>query len=357
MSSPDKQILERAVASGLLSEEQATKLARMRHNRKERDGAAPSLAEMAVEKGLLTASQAERLVEAQRAFEEEQKIAGYKLEQKLGAGSMGTVYRARQLSLDRVVAIKILSPHLARKPAYVERFLREARAVAKLNHPNVISGIDAGEADGVRYFVMEYASGMTIGDLIKRGGSMDESRVMRVALQISRALEHANQAGLVHRDVKPDNILITKDGVAKLCDLGLAKDSPEEGRSLGTPAYISPEQAQGLADVDTRSDLYSFGCTLYHMLTGHVPFAGNAKVAMVKHLTEEAEPVRDVDPTISIGLGEIVARLMQKAPDDRYGAPRDLTAALIALEKQEQESAAAASSSAPTKRRRKRRRR
>ncbi len=356
MSSPDKKILERAVASGLLTDEQATKLARMRHNRKERDGEAPSLAEMAVDKGLLTASQAERLVVAQKAFDEDKKIAGYQIEEKLGAGSMGTVYRARQLSLDRVVAIKILSPHLARKPAYVERFLREARAVAKLNHPNVISGIDAGEADGVRYFVMEYASGMTIGDLVKRGGAMDESRVMRIAQQISRALEHAHQAGLVHRDVKPDNILITKDGVAKLCDLGLAKDSPEEGRSLGTPAYISPEQAQGLATVDTRSDLYSFGCTLYEMLVGHVPFAGNAKVAMVKHLTEEAEPVRAIDPTISEAFAGIVARLMEKNQDDRYSTPRDLTTALIALEKQQQEAVPTGAAASPTKRRRKRRR-
>ena len=223
-------------------------------------------------------------------------IAGYRLVGKLGAGSMGTVYKARQLSLDREVAIKLLSPHLARKKDYVERFLREARAVAKLNHPNVISGIDAGEEEGVRYFVMEYASGMTVGELLQRGGAMDEARVLRVALQIARALEHAHDAGLVHRDVKPDNILLTKDHVAKLCDLGLAKDSPEEGRALGTPAYISPEQAQGLADVDIRSDLYSFGCTLYHMLTGKQPFDGNAKVVMVKHLTEEAQSIRAIEP-------------------------------------------------------------
>jgi len=353
MSSPEKQFIERAVATGLLTEEQATKLARMRHNRKERDGEAPPLAELAVDKGFLTQMQADRLLDAQKSFDKDQKIAGYKLEKKLGAGSMGTVYKARQLSLDREVAIKILSPHLARKQDYVERFLKEARAVARLNHPNVISGIDAGESDGVRYFVMEYASGMTIGDLLKRGGPMDERRALRVALQISRALEHAHEAGLVHRDVKPDNILITKDGVAKLCDLGLAKDSPEEGRSLGTPAYISPEQAEGRIDVDIRSDLYSFGCTLYHMLGGRVPFEGNAKMAMVKHLTEEAQPLSELDPSLSPGILTIVARLMQKSPDARYGSPRDLTTALEEL-KRGNEAPAEGSQSAPRKRRRRR---
>jgi len=357
MSSPDKQILERAVASGLLTEDQATKLARMRHNRKERDGEAPPLAELAVDKGFLTQMQADRLVNAQKDFNEKQQIAGYKLEQKLGAGSMGTVYKARQLSLDREVAIKILSPHLARKPDFVERFLREARSVARLNHPNVISGIDAGEADGVRYFVMEYASGMTIGELLNRGGAMDERRTMRIAQQIARALEHAHQAGLVHRDVKPDNILITKDGVAKLCDLGLAKDSPEEGRSLGTPAYISPEQAEGLIDVDIRSDLYSFGCTLFHMLAGRVPFEGNAKVAMVKHLTEAPPSLKELDPSLSDGIVAVVEQLMQKDADDRYASPRELSGALEALEKGAEETAGAPSgpsASSPRKRRRRR---
>jgi serine/threonine-protein kinase len=333
MSSSDKQILERALAGGLLTEEQATRIARIRHNRKERDGTAPPIADVAVEKGFLTREQADRLSAQQEEFEEKHEIAGYKLEEKLGAGSMGTVYRARQLSLDRRVAIKILSPHLARKKDYIERFLKEARAVAKLNHPNVISGIDVGEEGGVRYFVMEYASGMTVGQLLERGGAMDESRVLRVALQIARALEHAHEAGLVHRDVKPDNILLTKDHIAKLCDLGLAKDSAEAGRALGTPAYISPEQAQGSADVDIRSDLYSFGCTLYHMLTGRAPFDGNAKVVMVKHLTEEPTPIASLEPDVSPAMIEVVERLMRKQPIDRFSSPRELLAKLLEMEK------------------------
>ncbi len=350
MSSKDKQILERAIAVGLLTPDQATRIARVRHTKKEADGVAPSVEDVAVEHGFLTADQAKRLASAQESFDEKREIAGYRLVKKLGAGSMGTVHLAVQLSLDRKVAIKILSPHLSRKADYVERFLREARSVAKLNHPNVISGIDVGEENGVRYFVMEYASGLTVGDVLKRGGAMAEERVVRVAIQIGKALEHAHEAGLVHRDVKPDNILLTKNGVAKLCDLGLAKDSPEEGRALGTPAYISPEQAQGLAEVDHRSDLYSFGCTLYHMLTGRMPFSGSAKVVMVKHLTEDAPPITDFAPECNPALVDIVERLMQKDPDDRYQSPAALIAALKALDEQPASRAPAA----PARRRRRR---
>ena len=136
---------------------------------------------------------------------------------------MGTVYKARQISLDRDVAIKVLSPELAEDPAYVERFLREAKAVARLNHTNIISGIDVGDANGVKYFVMEFVDGSTVASLLRRGGAMDEERAFLIAQQMARALDHAAKNGLVHRDIKPENILITRDGIAKLCDLGLAK--------------------------------------------------------------------------------------------------------------------------------------
>ncbi|MHC4817754.1 MAG: serine/threonine-protein kinase, partial [Planctomycetota bacterium] len=298
MSSAAKQILERAIAQGLITAEQAVELGRMRHQRKEPGGAAPPVEDLAVEKGYLTMRQAERLRTEQEGFDLKREIAGYseiagyKLIEKIGAGTMGVVYKAKQVSLDRVVAIKILSPRHSRKADYVELFLREARAVARLNHPNVISGIDVGDEDGVRYFVMELASGQPIGQLLLRGGALDEERVLPIAVQITRALDHAHEAGLVHRDVKPDNILVTKNGTAKLCDYGLAKTKPEKGRPLGTPNYISPEQARGDSTVDIRSDLYSFGATLYHMLTGRPPFDGNAKVVMVKHLSEEPKALR-----------------------------------------------------------------
>ncbi len=353
MGSAAKQILERALASGLLTKEQATEIARLRHQRRDQ-GRDASVEDLAVEKGYLTAEQGKRLRVEQEKFETEREIGGYRLIEKIGAGTMGTVYKAKQISLDRVVAIKILSPHLAHKGDYAERFLREARSVARLNHPNVISGIDVGEADGVRYFVMEYASGVTVGSLLARGGAMEESRVLRVAVQIARALDHAHEAGLVHRDVKPDNILLTKDGIAKLCDLGLAKDRPEEGVSLGTPNYISPEQAKGLRDVDIRSDLYSFGATLYHMATGQPPFSGNAKVVMVKHLSEKPRSPRELEPDLSEAFDSIILRLLQKEPIDRFATPKELIGAFDAIEQARREQGRAPE--APTLRPRRRRR-
>jgi len=307
MPSTAKQILERAIAQKLLTEEQALELARIRHSRKGPDGVAPT---------------------EQEGFEMRREIGGYRIIEKIGAGTMGTVYKAKQVSLDRVVAIKVLSPHRARNKEFVEQFLREARSVARLNHPNVISGIDVGEVDGLRYFVMEFAAGLTVGELLKRGGALDEGRVVRIAIQIARALEHAHEAGLVHRDIKPDNILITRNGSAKLCDLGLAKDRPEKGRALGTPHYISPEQAEGVEEVDIRADLYSFGATLYHMLTGRTPFQGKAKAVMVRHLSEAPKPPRQIDPDISEEMERIVLKLMEKKREDRYQSPKHLLGAL-----------------------------
>jgi serine/threonine-protein kinase len=353
MSSAAKQILERAIAKGLLTPEQALELGRLRHNRKGPGGSAPAVEDLAVEKGYLTMRQAERLRKDQEGFDLKREIAGYKLIEKIGAGTMGVVYKAKQVSLDRIVAIKVLSPRHSRKPDYVELFLREARAVAKLNHPNVISGIDVGDEDGIRYFVMELARGQPIGQLLARGGALDEERVLPIAVQIARALEHAHEAHLVHRDIKPDNILVTKNGTAKLCDYGLAKTRPEAGRPLGTPNYISPEQARGEPTVDIRSDLYSFGATLYHMLVGHPPFDGNAKVVMVKHLSEEPKGLRSIDPDISPEMDAIVAKLMRKKPEERYQTPRQLLKALEECQSRRREQAA----SPRVKRRRRRRRR
>jgi len=345
----DKLFLERAVAKGLLTEEQA---AEIRHLLEDGTSCAD---EHAVEHGFLTRGQAERLRTDVQAELDPHDIGGYRILKKIGSGSMGTVYKAKQLSLDRVVAIKILNPELSRKEDFARRFLREARTVARLNHPNVISGIDVGEEDGVRYFVMEFAAGMTVGRLVGRGGSMDPSRVSSIAVQIARALEHAHEAGLVHRDVKPDNILLTKDGTAKLCDLGLAKDRPEKGRSMGTPNYISPEQAKGEDDVDIRSDLYSFGCSLYHMLTGRVPFQGNAKMVMVAHLSEEPTPIRELEPDVSEEFARIVHKLMRKKRAERYQSPKELIGDLEAyFEVRKQQSSRAQAPQRSARRRRRR---
>jgi len=178
-------------------------------------------------------------------------IAGYELKKRLGRGAMGAVFLARQVSLDREVAFKVLAPRFAKNANYVRRFFREARAAARLNHTNIITAFDVGEADGYKYFVMEYVAGPTVADLLARGGAIDENRAKEIVIQTANALAHAHANGFVHRDVKPANIILAPGGVAKLCDLGLAKEvdeasgDTEEGQTLGTPDYIAPEQARG----------------------------------------------------------------------------------------------------------------
>ncbi|MHC4607566.1 MAG: serine/threonine-protein kinase, partial [Planctomycetota bacterium] len=211
------------------------------------------LGEILVEKGHLTSEQAAEVVRLQtrpRPSGIDISIPGYELLTRIGQGGMGAIYKARQLSMDRIVAIKVLYPKFSSDHNFVQRFLREARAVAKLSHENVISGIDVGMAGNLHYFVMEYVEGETVSRMLKRA-RIDERKALRVAHQIGRALQHAHLHRLVHRDVKPENIIITPDGTAKLCDLGLAKQTTKtdaaltmDGMSVGTPHYISPEQAR-----------------------------------------------------------------------------------------------------------------
>jgi serine/threonine-protein kinase len=244
---------------------------------------------------------------------------------------MGTVYKAKQLSMDRVVAIKVLSSRYSKDRTFVERFLREARAVARLNHENIITGIDVGEANGHHYFVMEFVDGAPVTSLMKRDGRLDEQRCLRIGIQVARALSHAHKNGIVHRDVKPENIMLTATGGAKLCDLGLAKqtkgdaDVTMDGTSVGTPNYISPEQARGEDKIDIRSDIYSLGASLYHMAVGAPPFSGaNPMVVMTKHVTEFAEPPKKRCPSLSEGFSALVMKMMQKRREDRPQDPEAL---------------------------------
>ena len=331
MSGDVEREAERILELGMTTLERVEEAKAAREKLVEMGLRAKSLADILVEKGCIDEEQRETLRREDRRFQGHEQIAGYKLIERLGGGAMGSVYRARQLSLDRDVALKVLAPDLAEDPAYVERFLREAKAVARLNHSNIISGIDVGDADGVKYFVMEYVDGSTVAALLRRGGALDEERSLLIAQQMARALDHAYKNGLVHRDLKPENILITRDGIAKLCDLGLAKLEDHAGPTgetvhrMGTPDYMSPEQARGEPNVDIRSDLYSLGATLYHMLLGSPPFTGGTAAAvMAKHLTEQVKAPRQVDPTLS-PLGElIVLRLLQKRREDRYQTPAEL---------------------------------
>ena len=253
------------------------------------------------------------------------RIAGYEIIGKIGAGGMGTVFRARQLSMDRDVAIKILPRELAADRSFVERFIQEARAAGMLNHMNIVAGLDVGPDSGLYYFVMEYVPGETVRHMIERLGPTPEGLALSVATQIARAIEHAFGAGLVHRDIKPANIMVTTDGTAKLMDLGLvlstaeAADPDRPVDTMATPYYVSPEQASGEAALDTRADIYSLGATLYHMLTGRVPFDGpTAPVVMTKRLTDDPPDPRAAQPGLSSGLCSVLSKMMARQPSDRY---------------------------------------
>jgi serine/threonine-protein kinase len=348
----DETTIQRLLDAGMATQAQIDEAIEIRERMVEMGMHARSIPDVLFEKGYIEVEQLENLRREDRRVQGKEQIAGYRLLEKLGEGAMGSVYKARQLSLDRDVAIKVLSPHLGEDEEYVQRFFLEARAVARLNHTNIISGIDVGESGGIKYLVMEYADGMTVASLLRRGGSMDEERVLWIGLQIARALDHAHRNGLIHRDVKPDNIIITKDGVAKLCDLGLARMESHEGEEparMGTAAYISPEQARGDADITERTDLYSLGATLYHMLVGHEPYQGaDASAVLAKHLTEPVPSPRSQDPTIHERTELIVTTLLAKDPRERIGSAQDMIRNLEAALRELQQSRGAATGAAGT---------
>jgi eukaryotic-like serine/threonine-protein kinase len=293
------------------------------------------LLEIMVAAKVLTPSQSQRLIkemgqETQRKLE----IPGYQIIEKLGKGSMGIVYKARQISVDRVVALKILLEVLAQNKEFIKRFDREAKIAAKLSHNNIVNAIDAGEVNGVHYFVMEYVEGSTIKDALDKQKVFEEKVALQIILAVAEALQHAHGRGLIHRDIKPENIILTKDGNVKLADLGLARLTADEkwamaeaGMAIGTPYYISPEQVRGQVDVDIRADIYSLGATLYHMVTGQVPFGGETpSEVMRKHVDKKTAlvPPDHLNTNLSSGLGEVVETMMARNREDRYREPSDL---------------------------------
>jgi formylglycine-generating enzyme required for sulfatase activity len=258
-------------------------------------------------------------------------IAGFQLLKRVGSGGMGTVYRAKQLSVDRIVAVKILKPSLARDRKFLERFKEEAKAAAKLNHPNIVQAIDAGEAEGYFYFAMEFVDGETMHRLMLREGLIDEKKAVKIALDTAHALSHAHTHGIVHRDVKPGNIMLSNEGLTKLCDLGLARLREEEeaagarGPAIGTPYYISPEQAQGYMDVDCRSDIYSLGATLYRALAGRPAFDAPTRAEILeKHVRAPLPWPKDHNPELSDTICYIIAKMMMKKAEERYQTPDEL---------------------------------
>ena len=257
-------------------------------------------------------------------------IAGrYKLVELIGRGGMSSVWKAHDRLLDRIVAIKVLHEQFTKDEEYVERFRREARSVAQLSHPNIVTVIDRGEEDGRQYIVFEYVEGENLKQLIERDGALAVRDALSMALQMARALGFAHDRGLIHRDVKPQNVLLNEDGQAKMTDFGIARSVDFEGVTitgtvLGTSEYIAPEQARGQR-VDALTDVYSLGVVLYELLTGRVPFQGENFVAIaLRHVNEPAPSVLERRPDCPPRVGMAVDRAMSKRPEERFQSMEEL---------------------------------
>ncbi len=338
----EKSILRRGLATA--AEIDACKSQRKQLAARESD-LPKSLLEIMVEAKVLTRSQVTRLVQESGDANRKFQIPGYQMLQKLGKGSMGVVYKAKQISVDRVVAIKILLEPLAQNKEFIKRFEREAMIAAKLSHNNVVNAIDAGQIDGHYFFVMEYVEGPTIKDFLDKNKTFTEKEALRITLAIAEALKHAAQRGLIHRDIKPENVILTREGEVKLADLGLARLTDDEkwglseaGMAIGTPYYISPEQVRGQTNIDIRADIYSLGATLYHMVTGKVPYGGDTpNDVMRKHVDPNVTivPPDHLNGQLSGGLGMVVETMMAKNREHRYQTPDDLILDIKCLQRGE----------------------
>ncbi len=253
-------------------------------------------------------------------------LPGYEILELTGEGGMATVWKARQTRLDRHVAIKMLKYRLAKGEEDYQLFLQESRAAARINHPSIIQVYDAGEYENMPYYVMEYVPGNNLFDLLQVRKCMEEKDVITIALEVARALDYCwNEFRMIHCDIKPDNIIIHDKGMVKLADLGLAKIlgytniSVDDKLTVGTPNYISPEQADGLDNIDFRTDIYSTGATLYHLVTGVPPFDGREDQEIAKAQIDDflADPM-EINPTVSSNLANLIEKLMVKNRSQRY---------------------------------------
>jgi serine/threonine-protein kinase len=303
-----------------------------------------------VEWGLITKFQAELLLVGRtNGF----TLGQYRILDQIGTGGMGRVFRARHLTMDRIVALKVLAPQLVKTERARQLFQREAQAAGRLVHPNIVTAYDANQVDGRHYLVMEYVDGPNLDQLVRECGPLPVGLACDVVRQVANGLQCAFEREMVHRDIKPSNILVQRPGgnhpaqpcVAKILDFGLARlqgaaDKPGGGHTIltrantimGTPDYVSPEQARDMHLVDIRSDLYSLGCTFYYLLTGRVPFPGGTSMEkLVRQSSEEPMPVEELRPDVPLAVAAIVRRLMAKEPGDRFATPADLAAALEPL--------------------------
>ncbi|MDD2707367.1 MAG: ankyrin repeat domain-containing protein [Verrucomicrobiae bacterium] len=264
-------------------------------------------------------------------------LSKYEIERRLGAGGMGVVYLARDTLLERQIALKVLPPEMATDEVAVQRFLREAQAAAHLHHQNIVEVYDTGAEQDLFFFAMEYVGGGSVGDELRDEGWIDENDALKITRQAALALDYAHQQGVIHRDIKPDNLLRNDKGEVKIADLGLAHWKPDEsalsltttGTVVGTPYYISPEQISGEKTIDARADVYSLGVTLYHMLAGRPPFKeGSSPEIMAQHLTKPIPPIRQFNPAITDFSVALVEKMMAKEREQRFQNMKDVVAAI-----------------------------
>jgi serine/threonine protein kinase len=270
------------------------------------------------------------------------QIGKYQLLRHIATGGMGSVYKAKDIETERAVALKILAPEFAKTPILVERFKREARHAQKLHHKHIVELYDYGETDGMHYIVMEYVDGIDLADYIRRMGRIHHEEARRIILHACKALSHAQEHGIVHRDIKPSNFLLANDEGrcrVKLTDLGLSRMADEEefrvtrsGTTVGTVDYMAPEQARDASLADIRSDIYSLGCTLYHMLAGNPPFSeGGIGERVYKHIAADPPDIRTLNPSVPTALWTVLKRMLAKHPDDRYQTPDEVIEALRSM--------------------------
>lgn len=257
------------------------------------------------------------------------RLGNYTLARKIGEGGMGSVYEAMQEGLNRRVALKVLRGRFTDDPNYLKRFQREAQSAASLNHRNIVSVYEIAQDQGYSFFSMEFVDGETLQDRLSQQKKLSVKEGLSYLVQAARALAHAWEHTIIHRDIKPNNLILTKNGTLKITDLGLAKAIQTSGEKtsmvLGAPSYMSPEQAKNLEGVDIRADIYSLGATFYHAFTGQVPFVLNTVAEVMSQLPEAPlRPVRDVNPDVPPLVAEVIEKMLAKEPEHRYQSPKEL---------------------------------
>lgn len=330
-----RELVEVAQKYRKLSPEQVARANAEYAKRREEAAAAkaapPEFGDVLVALGMLSEKSLKRLeLLARQAHAPD--LPGFDLIEPLGGGGMGVVYKAKQRGLGRIVALKVLAPEYLRHEEYLARFMREARAAGRLDHPNIVRAFDVSAGEPALgqppFLVMEYVEGETLHEILKRRTTLPEKNTCQIGRAIADALDHAHRVGLVHRDVKPDNVMVTQQGFIKLCDLGLAKSVGQDqtitrpGMTHGTPHFMSPEQSQGHSDLDIRSDLYSLGCLMFRLVAGRPPFNGDSALQiLIAHIQDKPPSVKAIRPELSIGFERVIFKLLEKDLAKRYQYP------------------------------------